>query len=170
MKKYFFIFIFFLLISNLNAETPHFVDFKYILNESTAGKKAQNALKSKLNNGLKNLEEKEKKIQDEERKIIQQKKLISPDEYKKKVSDLRKKVSSLQSERNKLLENISKERSKARKELLKNLNPILSDYMKENNIRMIIDRKSILLADENLDITDKIISILNKKLTSIKIN
>ena len=155
MKKYFFIFIFFLLISNLNAETPHFVDFKYILNESTAGKKAQNALKSKLNNGLKNLEEKEKKIQDEERKIIQQKKLISPDEYKKKVSDLRKKVSSLQSERNKLLENISKERSKARKELLKNLNPILSDYMKENNVRMIIDRKSILLADENLDITDK---------------
>ena len=159
-----------MLISNLNAETPHFVDFKYILNESTAGKKAQNALKSKLNNGLKNLEEKEKKIQDEERKIIQQKKLISPDEYKKKVSDLRKKVSSLQSERNKLLENISKERSKARKELLKNLNPILSDYMKENNVRMIIDRKSILLADENLDITDEIISILNKKLTSIKIN
>ena len=170
MKKYFFIFIFFLLISNLNAETPHFVDFKYILNESTAGKKAQDALKSKLNNGLKNLNEKEKKIQDEERKIIQQKKLISPDEYKKKVSDLRKKVSSLQSERNKLLENISKERSKARKELLKNLNPILSDYMKENNVRMIIDRKSILLADENLDITDEIISILNKKLTSIKIN
>ena len=170
MKKYFFIFIFSLLVSNLNAEIPYFVDFKYILNESTAGKKAQNTLKSKLNNGLKNLEEKEKKIQDEERKIIQQKKLISPDEYKKKVSDLRKKVSSLQSERNKLLENISKERSKARKELLKNLNPILSDYMKENNIRMIIDRKSILLADENLDITDKIISILNKKLTSIKIN
>ena len=170
MKKYFFIFIFSLLVSNLNAEIPYFVDFKYILNESTAGKKAQNTLKSKLNNGLKNLEEKEKKIQDEERKIIQQKKLISPDEYKKKVSDLRKKVSSLQSERNKLLENISKERSKARKELLKNLNPILSDYMKENNVRMIIDRKSILLADENLDITDEIISILNKKLTSIKIN
>ena len=83
---------------------------------------------------------------------------------------MRKKVSSLQSERNKLLENISKERSKARKELLKNLNPILLDYMKENNVRMIIDRKSILLADENLDITDEIISILNKKLTSIKIN
>ena len=91
MKKYFFIFIFSLLVSNLNAEIPYFVDFKYILNESTAGKKAQNILKSKLNNGLKNLEEKEKKIQDEERKIIQQKKLISPDEYKKKVSDLRKK-------------------------------------------------------------------------------
>ena len=158
-----------MLVSNLNAEIPYFVDFKYILMKAPQ-EKAQNLLKSKLNNGLKNLEEKEKKIQDEERKIIQQKKLISPDEYKKKVSDLRKKVSSLQSERNKLLENISKERSKARKELLKNLNPILSDYMKENNVRMIIDRKSILLADENLDITDEIISILNKKLTSIKIN
>ena len=47
---------------------------KYILNKSDAGKKAQNFLKSKLENGLKNLSAKEKKIQEEEKKIIQQKK------------------------------------------------------------------------------------------------
>ena len=32
------------------AETPHFVDFKFILNQSEAGKKAQVALKNKLEN------------------------------------------------------------------------------------------------------------------------
>lgn len=170
MRYFLIILILIFSLNKLYAETPYFVDFKYILNESNAGKKAQNALKSKLNNGLKGLKDKETKIQDEEKKIIQQKKLISPEEYKKKVSELRKKVSSLQTERNNLLENISKERTKARNELLKNLNPILSEYMKKNQIRIILDKKSILLADENLNITDEIISLLNAKLKSIKIN
>ena len=34
---------------------------------------------------------------------------------------------------------------------------------------MVIDKKSILLADEKLDLTKEIIEILNKKLTSIKL-
>ena len=101
-----FILILFLIFNtySLNAEIPYFVDLKYLLNESNAGKKAQNTLKSKLENGLKNLSNKEKQIQEEEKNIIQQKKLISPEEYKKKVTNLRSKVSSLQKERNKLLE------------------------------------------------------------------
>ena len=42
--------------------------------------------------------------------------------------------------------------------------------MKEKNIRMVLDKKSILLADENLDITQDIIKRLNSKLKSIKLN
>ena len=42
--------------------------------------------------------------------------------------------------------------------------------MKEKKIRMIVDKKSILLADENLDITNEIIKLLNEKLKSIKLN
>ena len=55
------------------------------------------------------------------------------------------------------MENIAKQRSNARNELLKNLNPILKEYMQENNIRMVIDKKAFLLADENLDLTNEII-------------
>ena len=104
------------------------------------------------------------------KKIIQQKKIISPEDYKKKVDELRSKVSKLQIERKTLLENVAKQRAKARNELLKNLNPILKNYMQENKIRMIVDKKSLLLADENLDLTKKIIERLNKKLKSIKLN
>ena len=154
----------------LYADIPHFIDFKYILNESEAGKKAQTSLKNKLNKGIKNLQDKEKKIQDEEKKIIQQKKVISAEEYKKKVTELRKKVNSLQKERSTLLDTVSKQRTKARNELLKNLNPIIKDYMKQKKIRMVVDKKSLLLADENLDITKNIMSLLNNKIKSININ
>ena len=41
--------------------------------------------------------------------------------------------------------------------------------MKEKNIRMVIDKKSLLLADQNLDITKEILDRLNKKLKSIDI-
>ena len=102
--------------------------------------------------------------------MIQQKKVISQEDYIKKVNDLRKKVASLQSERNSLLEKISKDRTKARNELLKTLNPIISDYMQEKKIRLVVDKKNIILADEKLDITEDIMKVLNAKLKSIKLN
>ena len=40
--------------------------------------------------------------------------------------------------------------------------------MKEKKYRMVVDKKNILLADEKLDITKDIMSLLNKKLKSIK--
>ena len=170
LHKIFFIFLIISIPQNLIADTPYFLDFKFILNESNAGKKAQIFLKTKLEKGIKELKSKEKNIQDEEKKIIQQKKIITPEEYKKKVSSLRSKVSSLQKERNKLLDSVAKQRSAAKKELLKNLNPIIKKYMEDNKIRMVVDKKSLLLADENLNITKEILDLLNKKLNTIKLN
>ena len=171
IKKIIFISIFSLVfISNSIADHPYYVDFKYILNESDAGKKAQEYLKTTLNDGIKRLNNKQKALQEEEKKIIQQKKVISAEEYKKSVNELRKKVSSLQKERNNLIEGVGKKRAKAKNVLLENLNPIIKDYMLERKIRMVIDKKSLLLADENLDITKDIIKNLNKKLKSIKLN
>ncbi len=164
------ILISFLFQGNLIADNAYYLDFKFILNESKAGKGAQDFLKNKLDKGIKKLKETEKKIQAEEKEIIKQKKVISGEEYKKKVTALRNKVSSLQKERNQLLDTVAKQRSKAKSELLKNLNPIIKEYMQEKRIRMVLDKKSLLLADENLDITKDIMEILNKKLKSIKLN
>ncbi len=170
LKKIIVLITLFFVNSNLSADVPYYVDFKYILNQSTAGKKAQSLLKNKLEQGLKKLSEQEKNILKEEKQLIQQKKLIKPDDYKNKVDSLRSKVLTLQKERDKLLKSVSKQRLKARNELLKNLNPIISEYMQEKKIRMVVDKKSILLADQNLDITKQIIERLNKKLKSVKLN
>ena len=171
LKKITFILVVLSVSSNFTyADTTYFVDFKYVLNQSDAGKKAQEFLKKKLNNGIKSLQTKEKKIQEEEKKIIQQKKVISAEEYRKKVTNLRQTVSNLQKERSTLISQVGQQRSKARGELLKSLNPILKEYMNKNNIRMVIDKKNILLADDKLDITQEITKLLNQKLKSIKLD
>ena len=133
-KKIFIILSFFFITLNIHAETPHFLDFKYVLNESSAGKKAQTELKNRLDKGIKNLREKEKKLQEDEKKIISQKKILKAEEYKKKVNELRSSVSSLQKERKNLIETTSKLRNKARNVLLKNLNPVIKEYMVEKKL------------------------------------
>ena len=60
--------------TNVIADVPYFLDFKFILNESIAGKKAQNFLKNKLDKGIKNLKNTEKKILEEEKKLFNKKK------------------------------------------------------------------------------------------------
>ena len=40
----------------------------------------------------------------------------------------------------------------------------------EKNIRMIIDKKDVLLADDKLNITKDVMILLNKQLKSIKLN
>ena len=61
---------------NIYAELPYYLDFKFILNESEAGKKAQSTLKKNLDNGIKSLNKREKDLQAEEKKIIEQKKYV----------------------------------------------------------------------------------------------
>ena len=52
--------IFFPINNILLAETPHYIDFKFILNESNAGKKAQLFLKNKLDKESKTFKQNKK--------------------------------------------------------------------------------------------------------------
>ena len=50
------------------------------------------------------------------------------------------------------------------------INPIIKNYMQEKKIRIVLDKKNILLADENLDITKEIMVLLNKQIKTLKLN
>ena len=51
--------------------------------------------------------------------------------------------------------------------MLKNLNPILESYMKEKNIKMIVDKKNLIIASKELDITPDVTKLLNGKVKSL---
>ena len=169
MKKLFILttlFIFY--FSNSFSDLPYFIDFTKVLNSSKAGSEAQKKLAKKFETQNKNFAQIEKDLIKEEGEIISQKKLINNDEYKKKVEILRDKVVKVQKDRQDSLKSIAKSRTVAKQKLLKAVNPIMKKYMEDNKIRIVIDKKSILLGDTNLEITDQIISILDKELPSLK--
>ena len=155
---------------SLLASDIYFVDYSKVMNESTAGKKAQDYLKNLLKNSNKKFNDTAKKLKEEENKIISQRNALSKEEYKKKADALRKKVFSLNKEREKSIRDVASKRKKAGDEMLKNLNPILGKYMKENNIAVVIDKKNVLMGDKKFEITSQIIEILNKEFKSINLN
>ena len=152
------------------ASDIYFVDYSRVMNESKAGKKAQDYLKNLLNSSNKKFNDTAKKLKEEENKIISQKNALSKEEYKKKADALRKKVFELNKEREKSIREVAKKRKKAGDEMLKNLNPILGKYMQENNIAVVIDKKNVLMGDKKFEITSQIIEILNKEFKSINLN
>ena len=154
----------------LLASDIYFVDYSKVMNESTAGKKAQDYLKNLLKSSNKKFNETAKKLKNEEKKIISQKNALSKEEYKKKADALRKRVFDLNKEREKTIREVATKRKKAGDEMLKNLNPILGKYMKENNIAVVIDKKNVLMGDKKFEITSQIIEILNKEFKSLNLN
>ena len=156
-------------LTNISYATTAFIDFKKVLNTSTAGAEAQKILQKKIESQANKFNKEEKEIRKEETQIISQKKLISGEEYKKKVQVLRTRAAKMQKDRQTELSKIAKTRDDAKVQLLKKLNPIISSYMKEKKIRIVLDKKAVLLGDVNLDITSTIIKLLNKDLKSLNI-
>ena len=102
--------------------------------------------------------------------LFPKKKIISREEYEKKVKSLRKKVVKFQKDKQNSFNSIAKSRNDAKRILLEKMNPILTKYMEDNGIKIIVNKESVVLGDVNLEITAKIIKILNKELSSIKLN
>ena len=171
MKKIFLIIVIFTIgYSTAYTDNSHFIDFEKVLNLSKAGSSAQSSLKKKIDNASKKFKEQESEIRKEETKIISQKKILTPEEYRKQVDLLRKKVTDLQKKKQSSFNSVAKSRNDAKQALLKVVNPIIKKYMEENNIRLIVDKKSVILGDTSLEVTDQIINLLNKELPSLKIN
>jgi outer membrane protein len=166
------IFFVFLILNFYNlsfAGEAYFIDMQRILNQSKAGKEAQDFLKKKITTEDKKIKKEGELLKKEEIDLITKKKTLSADEYKKKLNQLREKNIKFQKKRTNITRAIATQRADARNRLLKALDPILRKYMSENNVQIIIYRKYIVVAQSKLDLTDKILEIFNKELKSLNL-
>ena len=145
------------------------LDMKYVLNNSKAGKEAQDFLKKSLLDNNKKFSDIENNLKNEETDLLEKKNILSKEEYQKKADTLRKKVIDYQSQRRAALDKVANQRTKARQTLLKTIDPLLNTYIQENDISIVIDRKYVLGGRTDLDITDSIIKKLNKELQSLNL-
>ena len=166
MKKiFFFFFIFFLNIDNLEANDGiYFIDIDYILNNSNAGKIIVSELKdlnSQNNMRFKKKETELKSLEDEIKKI---KNIINQDELNMKINNLKKNVTDYRNDKKNILKKYENIKNEKLNTFFKNITPIIEEFMKIRSIKIIFDRKNIFIADSNYDITNDLINFLNEKL------
>ena len=164
MKKlsYLILVFFFVLIPNSYSEI-YFIDLDKIVNQSDVGKIVnQNILEENKKSDLKF-----KKIRDDLKKkedeIIKQKNILNEQEFGKKLDILKKEVNDFNLKNKNRLENQRKNLVAYKTKLLKSIEPILIEYMKENNISYILKKKNILIGRDDLNKTNEIINIVNQK-------
>ena len=170
LVKFFVVTFLLLICTHASAEQKiAYLDMKYILNNSKAGKGAQDFLQKKVKANQKKFTDAENQLKKEEKDLLSQKATISKEEYKKKSDELRKKVIDFQNSRKVALNDVAKKRANAREQLLKELDPILENYMAENNISLVIDSINVVRSTEGTNITKLIVEELNKKISSLEL-
>ena len=170
-KKIIYILLFFSIsVTSYSSEKIVYLDVEKIMQESIAGKAIIVKIKKKRETSISKFKKKEKEIVEKEKKLISQKNVLSEEEFKKKIQDLRADISKYQKERNKASNDITRTRIKASTNLIKKLTPILESYSKENSIRIIIQKKHIVMGSKEDDITKEILNLVNQKIKSIKVD
>ena len=168
--KYFLISFFLLYCSALSAQDKVVIlNLKYVLNESKAGKSAQDFLKKSLQDNTKKFKDIETALKKEESDLLSKKTVLSKEEYTKKSDTLRKRVIDYQSQRRTAMDKITTLRNESRATLIKSINPILETYIKENNISVVINKVSTLGGNPENDITRIIVEKLNKVLPALEL-
>ena len=170
LVKFFVVTLFLIFCTAVTAEQNIVVlDLKYVLNNSKAGKGAQDFLKKSFKDSTQKYSDMEKALKKEEQDLLTKKTVLSKEEYVKKSDALRKKVIDYQSQRRASVDKIATLRTESRQKLIDAINPILEIYIKDNNISLVIDKKSTLQGKPETDITKIITEKLDKVLPSLNL-
>ena len=147
-----------------------YIDMNKILTDSKVGIFVEKELTKSHEAKLDDFKKTEEKLKKAEIDLISKRNVMAREEFDKNVKILNEKAQEYQAQRRQWFDDISQKRNKARAEVLKSLDPIMTDYFEKNNISIILYKRNVAIGTSELDITDKIIDELNKKLPSIKLN
>ena len=165
IKNLFIIFsLLFLILSNSYSDDKiKFIDLDSLLEKTNIGKKIIEDLNIANDNNLLLLKPKEEEIKNRQNEINTQKNIISKDELKIKIEEYQKQVSDFQNERQKLIADYNKQKQEKINNFFNQVTPIINEYMKEENLSIIFDKKNIFIAKSDSNITADIVNIINIK-------
>ena len=161
----------FLLQSVTNADQSLFyIDMKYVMANSLAGKQISKQLNDLNSKNFKDFKRIEENIKLKEKKIIAQKNVIDQNEYNMRVSEIQNQIKDYKNLVIIKKKEISNKESKATMELLKYVNKILVDYSDEKKISLILAKRNVIIGKKELEITSEILTLVNNKVKKIDLN
>ena len=167
--KFFFIIIAIILKFEvaLAVEKIAFIDLNFIMNNSLAGTSIKTFINDLNNEKNRDFKVIENKIKDDENELISKKNIIEESIYNKKVNEIRIRINDYKLEKQKFNKHLNEKKIKYNNLLLEKLNPIISNYVENNSITMVLPKKMIIIGKKDLDITQQILEMLDKSVQKI---
>ena len=146
-----------------------FINMDRVISTSNSGASILKQLTDLNNKNLKFLKSEEKRFKEKEIKLISQKNIISETDFKDKINKLKSEIKEYNQNRTKMIKDFNKLKVDNTNNLLKLINPILVKFSNDKEISIILQKKDLVIAKKELEITDEIIKIVNKKIKEFKI-
>ena len=165
------ILVIFLLFTNqaFSEQKIAFINMDTVMSTSKSGISILKQLTDLKNKNSKFLKKEEKKFKEKETKLISQKNILSEADFKKKIDELKAEIKNYNQNRNKIIEDFNKLKVDNTNNLLKLINPILIKFSNDKEISIILQKKDLVVAKTELDITEEIIKIINAEVKEFKI-
>ena len=164
------VFVLLIFTQSKSAVKIAIIDTEVIMKESLAGKSLIKQISKIDDSNKKYFLEYEKRLKLEKKKISSQINILSKEEYDKKVLILNDDFKKYQNEVRDKLELTKSKRDKALKQILIELNVLLSNYSNENELTFIIDQKNIIIGRTDLNVTSEILKLIDLKLKKVSLN
>ena len=146
-----------------------YLDIQFIIDNSKIGIHYKEKI---INYEKKNkliLNKKEKEIKSKQVEINNQKNIIKDEELKIIINELKKIIDAYKIEVKKANKSIVLMKKDYSTNILKILNPLLSNYVEKNNINIEIDKKNVLVGIKTLDVTNDLLKILDNEVNKKKL-
>ena len=146
------------------------VDVEKILNDSSAGKTIQKQLASRRDSFQKEFSSRENNLMNAEKILIEQKTSLSPEAFAKKRKAFEVQLSETKNLFRKRRKSLDKGLGNALAQLRKNIIQVTAEIADEQNFQVVLTRDSVVIVEKSMDITQKVLMRLNKKIENIKLD
>ena len=168
LLSFFSMFLFF--INSVNSEQNiAFINMDKVISTSNAGSSILKQLTDLNNKNLQFLKKEEKKFKEKETKLISQKNIISEADFQNKVNELKSEIKNYNQNRDQMIKEFNKLKVDNTNNLLKLINPILLKFSDDKEISIVLQKKDLIVAKTEMDITGDIIKIVNAEIKEFKI-
>ena len=111
---------------------------------------------------FKDIQIRKKKLQTLKENLDTKKNILSEEEFKIQFASLQKELKTFNESNKTISDEFEKVKQKELEQFLNLITPIIEEYIKENSISIVLNKKNVFIAKKEYDITENIIELVNK--------
>ena len=160
--------IFFFYSTGIKANTA-FINLEFLINTSKVGIYINDEINKIIKVQSVDFEKKEKDLKKNESELLSKKNITEKDQYEKELIKFKNNIFNYNNYKKKLIRSTQEKKINSINKLMKIIQPLLTKYIDKNNITVLLDKKNILIGNNELDITPDIIILLNEKVKKMEL-
>tara|TARA_B100000787_G_scaffold166722_1_gene152374 strand:+ start:2806 stop:3324 length:519 start_codon:yes stop_codon:yes gene_type:complete len=171
MKKLIIIITLFIMQVNFVSANTNIavIDMDKIINTTKTGTSILNQLNKIYDEILIDLKKQEEKLKDKEIKLISQKNILSKSDFDINIKNFKVEIKKYNENRKKTITNFNIKKEKNINRFLQMAKKILAEYSNSKSISMVFQKKDLVIAKNELDITEDVMVIIDKNIKDFKV-